>query len=242
MDYQLIERWLVAMPPNMIAEIEPYGQCVWLSRTTRCDRYTFVGVPGREIDVLIEDGENPTSLWVCEIGRKAGKYDGTIRDRLTLRRWKQGMTDMPAGELHIMRDAWLCVEIWRDGVCQYYREYRQLRWEAHDEGVIERCVLWHANHFYTHLLGDGDGGILSVAALIRAEQPDAWKRPLASINRIVSQALYAESRRLGWRKLTRREADRLCMQSGWVRQSVVDVFYGKINENQYLEIENANQD
>jgi hypothetical protein len=202
------------------SELEKMEDKVWISSTCRCERYSLIGVPSNKIDILIEeDLLFPACL---EIGSKEGRYDGNYRTRLTFRSIHPGMI-MDEAALLWERGRNFMFYLFVKGEKIWTGNYAQLRWEADGPEVIRQCLGWHCSRYYKHLFEEGDSLLDSLAALIHLEHPDGWKRPLASINRLVSRYLYRESRHLGWRKLTKREGALYMMAScGWVRQSSLD--------------------
>jgi len=80
--YHLDARFLVE-PSNLLqvrGACSPSGKFVWVDTRTRLRVHTLKGVPGKHVDVLLPECD-PAPVAVCEIGRKAGCYDGAVRWR-----------------------------------------------------------------------------------------------------------------------------------------------------------------
>lgn len=175
---------------------------------------------------------------VLELGQKAGRYDGAKRRRYALRRFpRHDLEALPRAELRIIAqpaegdepgrmtlivrpwaddqapivDEWpmlrtdLCdYELWRVWAWQYARYYSFI-------GLTTRATDEAPSEVYTHAQ--------SWAALNAEAAASDWT--LAEANQSASRDLYRLARELGWRKLTRREKDRLGIDQDapqWWRQ------------------------
>src|SRR3990167_10778428 len=86
---EVILRAVLVGGTECLDRLEPTADRVWLARTVLCDRYGWLGVPCSELDLLVERKSQPCDI--LEVSHKAGRYDGRIRSRLTLRARCQGM-------------------------------------------------------------------------------------------------------------------------------------------------------
>lgn len=227
---------------KILPHLEATQDRVWLARSTGGMRYTFRGVPAKRVDVVVcddwervrvsRDVTKPSDFAVVEIGRKSGHFDGTERDRITVRPWNRGMVaqlQIRDGRLFVRAEKKPTVAIWLEWTAEagdgwqgrpcerWEREYQRLRWvlETPESGGHARIVMYHWSHFYSFLdAADAEG---LAASFIAA--PGAT---LAEANRDASRQLYRLSRDLGWCKLTVRERAKLRLNgSQWQRAIVV---------------------
>lgn len=227
--FQLLGRYLTpTTPADLLAELEPTEQRIYLCRTVVCDRFLLRDVPGKHIDFLIESDDSPNRSkeygWLVEIGDKTGKYDGAIRRRLTLRRYKPS--------LRLVQ--WRAIEIQRTDrqttvmVGDHHGVYDRLRGDLDPErGGVREIVWWHVHRYYVHLRQWGhDSEIESLIGELD-EDPATYLLSLSAANRLVSRRLYRLSRELGWRKCTLRERTKLGIPDWpqWIRISVLDDIY-----------------
>jgi hypothetical protein len=199
---------------------EPMRDDVWLSKTCQCARHSLVGVPSKRVDLLVDhrllnsDLLHPKEVLELTVVRKVGRFDGSKRDRLTLR--------VRPG--HACRDHERCVvrvidqpslhriDVTTDlGVVRWTRQYDRLRSDLaeYDPG---RLVMWHWARYYQHLEHAIAESVAAEWSLTDWAQHSAnWT--LAEANRSASRALYRASRDSGFRKMTLRERLRLGMSA-----------------------------
>ena len=194
--------------------LEATEDIVWLSRTTRCRRYTFRGVPARRIDVAVEYGEQRDPAadegWVCSVGRKTGRFDGAERPRLTFRRYRTGM-QVGMGTCAVVGDgaAWAISVRDAAGTSLFEERLDRLRSDLNDYAHA-RLVIWRVTRYFSHLFRVPEDGGLGDAGL--TDFADAFCIPpecgtLAEANRVASRYCYTMSRALGWAKLPARERE-----------------------------------
>lgn len=198
--------------------LEPCGHSIWLSRTTRCARHNFIGVPAKRIDVLVQDGlEQEDGLVCCEVVRKTGKYDGAERTRLTLRRVHPSLAhEAVEARLNIDMANQCVVRVTRDRDTLWSESFDRLRAMASPFGVRD-LVMWHWSRYFRHLDA-------STAERVVGELVIEDGTTITAANRQCSNRLYEESVALGWRKLTARERERLGYPSdagAWQREEHV---------------------
>lgn len=202
---------------QLIELFESCRESVWLSTKCCCTRGGLRGVPTKRVDLCIDDrilsGETIDCRDVIEftVVRKSGRYDGSQRDRLTLR----------VQHGHVVRDTHeQCsvnivelpdsyrVDVVTDlGVVRWTREYPRLRSDL-AEYDPERLVMWHWTRYYQHLEHAVAEQTAKQWVLTDwAQFASGWT--LAEANRSASRALYRASRDEGWRKLTLRERTKL---------------------------------
>jgi len=177
----------------------------------RCRRYTVRGVPARLVDVCI-DTHAVVDGGRIEVVRKPGRYDGQVRDRITVR----ALAAHQRGEI-VRVDVSRLGETTEIVVGEWARAYRTLRSNL-DGYRLARVMMWHWRKYYTHL-GDGDA-VRSLADQWAAEHAsDAQRWTLAEANRSASRELYRFSRSLGWRKLDARQRERSGAPAQWVSET-----------------------
>lgn len=220
-------------------ECEQSADTAWLSKTCCCNIYGLRGVPQKRIDICIDQHLLDDSEWDCrnvielQVVRKAGRYDGSQRDRLTLR-VRQGH------QCHDHRRSVISVGITDDAyrldICEqpigsalpstvlWSRSFDRLRSDlsAYDP---EALVMWHWTRYYqVPLSHDVARSVASEWALSEfAAQSARWT--LAEANRSASRALYRAARDDGFRKLTLRERRKHGIPDSagqWHRSDAVD--------------------
>lgn len=191
------------------------GRQVYLTPTLRLRVHTLRGVPGKVVDVLLPD-QLPADPLVCEIGRKAGSFDGAIRWRIALRPWTavhdetagQGPCAGHPGEGRVSIEeeygALTVVARWWGGGL-WAQSFRQLPYKP-EPGDRRGVLLHHWKSWYRFLPEEEARQLAEMWSLLPAvmEADD-----IVVLNRLASEALYDLARSLGWRKLTLRERRRL---------------------------------
>lgn len=180
--------------------LEPCGGKVWLSRTVWCERFNLFGVPAKRIDVLMDPLAASNPLLLVEVGTKAGRFDGALRERLTLRRIHAGMPPAPTASMLVKVDEEQMTITLRapTGLVFWQRTEKTLRSELHPGQSLSRLVTWHWSRFYKHLSWEAVEAIAESFTI-----PEGTT--VTAANRMASQRLYEVSRELGWSKLTLRE-------------------------------------
>jgi len=199
--------------------LEPTHDPVWLSPTCRCKRWTLRGVPGRVVDVIVDEritcGEAPDGYdLVCSVVRKPGRFDGATRDRLAFRAMAMRETGRLAHGAVTMEetDAAISISIRRPGMRGWKGEYARLRSDLSDYD-LPRIVVWHWRRYYAMLPAEDVYALADSMTWLPDGAPT-----LAEANRAASRALYRLARDMGWRKLTARERAALGLRSMWVRE------------------------
>lgn len=213
-DYRPVIR--VALPQGMPSlPISTTARVTWLSRSQVGTVCAFRSVPSRLVDLLITEQTAPDMVLVCEVGRKVGKYDGAVRDRITLR-WMRPDTveswpEPPALAAlhHASGDGVTSIRLTSvDGHTEYWSgSWAELRSDLSDYRC-RQIVWWHANRYYPFLVQHHEQDVKALAESFTAD-PTA---SLADANREASRLLYELARCLGYRKLTLRERRRLGLE------------------------------
>jgi hypothetical protein len=201
-----------------VLPLEPTEDRVWLSKSCRCRRYVLRGVPGKLVDVLIDDRGSDLPAdhdLVISVVRKAGHFDGTERDRITVRAMQQSETRYLAhAEVAVTEtDASISISISRPGMRGWKGEYARLRSDL-DRYCLPRIVMWHWRRYYAMLPMDEVTALADSGTWLPENCPT-----LSEANRAASRALYRLARDLGWRKLTLRERTVLRLDSMWVDEA-----------------------
>lgn len=194
---------LVSIDTSNLEETETVN---WISRTQRGVVHTVRGVPSSDLDVLIVP-QIEGLLQVVDLCKKTGKYNGEIRNRITVR-------NVPANQAPTK-----CVALWfdLDGATaiihlgeQVFRfgRYRSLLDSNSD---LKHIVRWHYNRYY-QILSEHD--VLVVEAEF-CQTITSGEYTLAEANRLASRLLYSQARQNGYRKLTKREQLRLGLSGQW---------------------------
>ncbi len=203
---------------DLLSILEPCGQAIWIAPTVRCARYNLIGVPARHLDVLVQDGlEGADGLVALEVVRKEGKFDGSVRTRLCLRRIVPGYQTHGEATLTVrLVDADAIVTLARGADVLWSGTFPRLRAAAYQRRARE-LVMWHWSRYFRHLDS-------AVAEQVADGLAIADGSTITSANREASNRLYEESVALGWKKLTRRERDKLGYPADagqWQRESDV---------------------
>lgn len=183
-------------------------------------------VSGGDLDVLVCDlpASWSRAVWLCEVGRKVGKYDGVERIRITLRPVQSlagcGLAGVDVHELTVTAtfdEVRISAGLYWSGTT-----FRRLRAEL-DTDRLGRIIGWHARRYFPHLTMEAimDAESMFLAELgPRVEAGEACL--LAEANRLAERLLYRASVDAGWRKLTPRERERLGIDGGhWQREERV---------------------
>lgn len=207
---------------------------VYLTRACVADRYGLAGVPCRLFDLAVDrrltDEDYAAGRVRAEVVRKAGRYGGEVRDRLSLRLYTQGDKTSTDTRLHALRVCeFVCpgdqtrnvteVRIVRtDGAEVWRAEYARQRCEVLTPEGSDAILWWHHSRYFAASVSREDAE--SLAAEFRAEViARASDRPmsLTEANRGADRLLYRAARDNGWRKLTLRERQKLGIDGGpWV--------------------------
>lgn len=203
---------------DLLSILEPCGHAIWIAPTVRCARYNLIGVPARHLDVLVQDGlEGADGLVALEVVRKEGKFDGSVRTRLCLRRIVPGYQTHGEATLTVrLVDADAIVTLARGADVLWSGTFPRLRAAAYQRRARE-LVMWHWSRYFRHLDS-------AVAEQVADGLAIADGSTITSANREASNRLYEESVALGWKKLTRRERDKLGYPADagqWQRESDV---------------------
>lgn len=213
---------------DLTCALEPCGQAIWLSRTTRCARHNLVGVSAKQLDVLVQDdllSDDADGLVLCEVSHKTGKYDGAIRTRIALRRHHTGYECVDDAELvrtthRETRDdrvvSTTTIAVVRRGDTLWSKTFDLLRAAAVQRGARD-LVGWHWSRYFRHLPSEV---VEEVTATLVIEDGTT----ITAANRAASNALYAASVERGWKKLTLRERAKLGFPAdagAWQREDAV---------------------
>jgi hypothetical protein len=223
-----LARYRVNLPARYLGLLERTHDPVRI-RKTLYGRYTFRGVPGREVDVIIAEAalahrdddavvlevsdqrphQLPPALQdvVLEVGEKAGKYDGALRRRYAIRQWPRDRLDeIPWADLRILHED---AEDGQPGALVVIVRPRdggptitdQFRvLRGNLEGYdLSRIIGWHWRRYFTHLT-DQDR--------VRAFA-NAWEAEVTASGEAASWTL-AEANRAASRALYR-----LSREIGW---------------------------
>jgi len=206
-------------PPELPLEV--LDRVVHLAPTVTGQCYALVGVASSDIDVVISqdayDPRDPRDELVAELAEKTGKYDGSVRDRLLIRRLPGHQTrDLQTGTVELVDyDGQADLVITKEDGTATRRTYRRWTHELTDSPHAGSIVRWHWRRYYPFLpeaeittLADGFG-------------ERAAGLTLAAANRLASRELYSMARAAGWRKLTLREQTALGLEGQWHRDEVV---------------------
>lgn len=200
---------------------------VRLSRSCRCDRYTFIGVPGRLVDVIVDErlpehvlGPRDERDWIAlETCMKPGRYDGAVRMRLCIRiRRKSDGVDSTPTRLGIDSTERALTLTFGGETFVFPRLRSDL-----SEYKPRRLVAWHKERYFKHLSWEEIDSAYQEWEMLEF-LPNKGHWTLAEANRSASRFLYRLSRDIGWSKLTIRERDKLRLDSPspWIRTEAVE--------------------
>jgi hypothetical protein len=186
---------------ELIIACEPCGARIWLSKTTVCERMNLMGVPAKRIDILVQDPLPTDGFVMIEVCNKVGKFDGEVRTRIAIRAITPNTEMVDGASLSFVDNGEITIAIEKNGDRLWSKTFEKLRAYAYQSRVRE-LVMWHWARYFRHLdsataEGVADGLVITDGTTVTAA------------NRLASNALYAESRNLGWHKLTLREREKL---------------------------------
>lgn len=183
---------------------------------------TWLGVPGKLGDVAIPaTGQADGALLVVDISQKTGCYDGAVRWRVTLRWWTapKALLRPPSGRLLVEShgdDELAIIATWAGGGF-WNLSLPRLAYTVCQATDPAGIVFRQAKDYFAHLALDD---VRPIANSFTADVPDWRARDINELNRLASRLLYAQSRALGWRKLTLQEKRRHGISADapqWVR-------------------------
>lgn len=214
---------------QILKDLEWTQNTIHISRTIRCKRANFRGVPAKRVDVCVDewilqgqpesDNSDPPIGIVMEIGRKTGKYSGDKRWRINIRRWMKSATPQPWGEVEIERDTKnfkIAVRPKNMPDSNWEFKSRILRNMVDYDNPPAKILMWHATRFYVRVWRAHKE---EIEALANAFEPEGIT--LAEANREASRAIYRLARDLGWRKLTKREQQKHNLTGAWHREETI---------------------
>lgn len=202
-------------------ELESTERRVHLSPRVSGGVFAVKGVASSDIDVVVSDEvENPRDsqqMLVLDVSKKAGKYDGSERDRLLFRRMPAGQAvQLSPAELLVTYDTpGVLIQVYCGDELVWYSMYRQWTHALTNKEQAGNIVIWHWTRYYQHV-PEVEMRSLASAFLAMVEG-----KTLAEANRLASRELYALSRNAGWRKLTLREQVAWDLQGQWHRDEEV---------------------
>jgi hypothetical protein len=209
---------------NVNLELEPLERQIHLSPMITAKVYTLVGVASSDLDVLVtEDFFTPNDerdIAVAILSKKTGKYDGSIRDRLILRRFQgHQCKEIPFGEIRVVKDN-SNLDLF---ISNYRCGYRVWTHELTDPQKAGNIVRWHWRRYYSFL---SEKDIMTYA---EGFSHRVVGLNLASANRLASRELYALARAAGYRKLTLRQQQSLKLEGQWHKDAVILAAHNKNN-------------
>jgi len=200
----------------MIGELVPTDDWVMLGKHSSGRRHTVKGIPGKRLDVIVEELSRPNQDgWVLEIGTKEGRFDGAVRVRLCIRRHNPGIQHMDLVPVSWETDG-PAVRLVVDGETIFQDIRIQTTLEAYN---LQRIVMWHWRRYYQMLPEDR---VRQIAATFELEHRGRSDWGLAEANRAASRILYRLARAAGWRKLTLREQGVCGVTGQWHREEDLD--------------------
>jgi hypothetical protein len=201
---------------DFVDNTEPCGQTIWLSKTTRCNRFNLIGIPAKRLDILFQT-DLMDGLVMLEICKKRGKYDGEIRTRICFRTPTINTEVVDNCNVDLVRnDALVLIKLSKGDDTLWSESFESLRRFVVNERIRD-LVMWHWTRYFTHLDA-------TVAEELANNLVVPEGTTITSANRLASNRLYEESRSLGWIKLTLRERTKLGFHDDaamWQREEVV---------------------
>lgn len=232
-----VHRWILGAASGVEAELVGMEEHVWLNRQTRCRKHHLRGVPAAWLTVLIDDrwwtpDDRPLDYWCVELVDKLGRYDGFARPQIALRLLpSHTCRDYVVADLVVDRQEKM-TRVAIDTGCEEPDSgllgiSPEIRWsmnfqrleESLDNYDLARIFWWHWTRYYRVPVPRRDAeervaDWLADITMQMASEPMG----LAEANRHVSRWLYRLARQLGWRKLTKREQDKLGLSGPWHRE------------------------
>jgi hypothetical protein len=203
------------MPDAVEPQLESVEGNIWISKCQCGVRHTIRGVPARLCDVVIVPQPHPASRAVLDITEKAGRYDGTLRTRYTVRWEPKGQAvKHPIGRFAIEFSADETTAIVTAG--DQFHRYGRYRSALDETSDLSKIIGWHYSRYYSFLPEVVLSGIrdeFRVSIL-------AGNYTLAEANRLASRLLYAAARGAGWHKLTLREQKKIGLEGQWHHDDV----------------------
>lgn len=191
--------------------------------------HTLKGVPGKHLDLLLPD-ESPESIIACEVGTKAGSFDGVKRWRLTFRPWPTRHIDGKRSDfkhptpgrvvLDLMAETTDVIVRWEPNG-MWAQAFPRLRFVV--EGGDRRGILLHQWKGWYKFLPEDD--VRQLAELWSLLPHTIACDDIVVLNRTASQALYDLATNLGWRKLTLKDRLRIGLgpdSQQWQRVERID--------------------
>ena len=232
--FRIIGEWAVpyALFADFCSGTETTEDKITIKR--RCfQRYTLRGIPAKKIDVLIQEHitEHAPAEIECQLTKKTGRFDGSIRDRIVFRAIDY-TRKLPRAVCAIHFDPKNpLVDVF---IGHHALAYERLRSDLEPDG-LGKIWMWHFQRWYRHLhetFSDGDARKAGDSwAATNIENIAKWT--LAEANRSASRDLYRISRELGWRKLTLREREKFNFDSMWIKQEKIADFFSKTGCSEY---------
>ena len=213
----ILHRFLLGQDPRetILPHMESTSEQVWAGKYL-CDRFTFQGVPGKKVDVLVEN--NPRfDTWGLQVVEKIGRFDGAIRRRYCFRTVPASEKDWWTGEMSLKKtEGHISLSIQPVAGDIFTETWECLRANL-DDYNIARVWMWHYRRFYHHLWDCLDNeqakDLADQWCHSVYESGEAQNWTLAEANRAASRDLYKTSREMGWTKLTKRERSRFGLES-----------------------------
>ncbi len=210
--------------------------------------HTWLGVPGRHCDILLDDATSRVGtphqitldrgatavmrpwMLVCDIGRKAGRYDGAVRWRVTFRDLQpsNSAAEPPHGRFVVEEHqlgsvAELAViAIWSGGC--WAQSFPQLRYTVDERTDRQGILLDQAKAWFKFLWVSAEDDIRALAAEWASRPWVVSERHINALNRSASEALYQIACNLGWTKLALHQRRRLGLADNsacWQRSDYV---------------------
>lgn len=212
----VIGRYIIPSTRSLHELVERTEDTIWITKNICAQRYTIRGVPGKRFDVVAQQGLSVDDFSIVEVVEKSGKYDGSIRQRLTIRQCDLSLICLEGYmEVSYEDNKLFSVSINNsmDESPEWTFETVPLRARLRDYSPF-RLVRWHWSRYFNFLSWE------DVEGLAKSFTVDWYGETLAEANRRASRGLYDLARQLGWRKLTLKEQERLELTGAWHREEV----------------------
>ena len=205
---------------NLMDVVEGGHQTIYRSKSCKCKRYTFRGVRGRDVDILIDERVQSWSGCVrLECSEKSGRYDGAVRHRYVFRiPERSDQHEYVFGTIpeFVLMPGSIVFRVAIPGTEKYPvdHDYRRLvsDIDRSNELSLVRMLTTHAfgsndrGGYFRHLDADTVDSCAAEFVAQVIEHP-TWTK--AEAYQCAGRILYRESRNLGFRKLTLREKKKL---------------------------------